>query len=137
MLIFIGLVIVFFIGKFFYDQNEQSVKIGKEGGMMNKYNVLVTALLQGHQNTKVYKADNNSVQLGVVSHGGSTMYIITQTFGNVTVQWKNDSPIFGKHDLEWDFPEYQNQEEMLARIINDVGKYQSNVSRGRNFPSFE
>lgn len=137
MLIFIGLVVLFFVGKFFYDKNEQSVKVAKEGGMMNKYDLLIATLLGGHQNTKVYKLTGDSVELGVVSYGGSTMYFITQTFGKVTVQWKIDSPIYGQHKLEWDFPEYLDQEKMLARITNDVGKYQSNIFKARNLPGLE
>jgi hypothetical protein len=58
---------------------------------------------------------------------------LTQTFGNLTVQWKLESPIFGSHNMEWDFPEYLDQEKMIERIENDLGKYQMNMMRANGF----
>lgn len=137
MLIFIGVLGILFVLKFFFEKNEQSTKVAKEGGMMNKYNILIANLLSGRKDTKIYKITSDSVQLGVISMGSATMYFITQTFGNVTVEWKIDNIIFGQHKLEWTFPEYLDQGKMISRIINDVSKYQNNIARSHNLPEFE
>lgn len=65
--------------------------------------------------------------------GGTTLFILTQTFGNVTVQWKVDSPVFGKHKMEWDFPEYGDQEKMMEIIANDLEKFQQNLMSSHGF----
>jgi hypothetical protein len=120
-------IIVFIIGKFFYERHKQATKIALEGGMRSKYRHLIELLLSGDSMSKIYQETSDSITLGVSKMGGTTLFVLTQTFGNVTVQWKVDSPIFGKHKMEWNFPEYADQEKMVERIINDSGKFQENL----------
>lgn len=120
-------IIVFIIGKFFYERHKQAAKIALEGGMRSKYRHLIELLLSGDSMSKIYQETSDSITLGVSKIGGTTLFVLTQTFGNVTVQWKVDSPIFGKHKMEWNFPEYADQEKMVERIINDSGKFQENL----------
>ena len=124
------LVIIIVIGvliKFFYDKSQQVQKIVKEGGMQHKYRVLLDLLLSGHSNTKIFQVTADSVLLGVHSSGGTTLYRLLQTFGKVTITWTVDSPIYGKHKLEWTFDEYLDQEKMMDKIMNDLKQYQINV----------
>lgn len=121
------LIAVFVIGKFLYDRNMQASKVAMEGGMRNKYRHLIEYLLSGDSRAKIFHEASDSITLGISNRGGSTLFILTQTFGNVTVQWKIDNPLFGKHRLEWDFPEYGDQEAMAERIVNDTGKFQQNL----------
>jgi hypothetical protein len=127
MLAFIGAVIVFIIIKFLYDKSQQSIEVGKQGGMTNKYKVLINHLLGGHQNARIIKQTSDSVIVGSVSAGGQTTFDLVQTFGNLTVEWRMESPLFGKHRLEWTFPEFADQEKMMERLANDLEKYQKNV----------
>jgi hypothetical protein len=120
-------VIVITTGKFFYDKNQQASKIVREGGMRKKYRELIGYIMEGDSRTKIFQEDSDSISLGISSMGGTTLFILIQTFGKLTVQWKVDSPVFGKHKMEWDFPEYGDQKKMIERIMNDLSKYQSNM----------
>ena len=127
MWIAIILVIVFSVGKFLFDKNKQASKITMEGGMRNKYRDLIEFLKAGDSRTKIFQETSDSITLGLSNTGGTTLFILTQTFGYVTVQWEINNPIVGKHKMEWDFPEYGDQKKMTERIANDLGKYQKNL----------
>lgn len=137
MWIFIIIVIIAIIGKFALDSNKQSIQVTKEGGMINKYSLLIAYILQGHAGVRITRQTSTSVDLGVANAGGATAFFLTQTFGNLTVEWKLRSPLFGEHKLKWEFPEYMDQEKMIARIENDLGKYQSNVMSAHGFPRID
>lgn len=121
------LVLVFIIGKFIYDKNQQASKIAREGGMRNKYQVLIKHLISGDSRSKVYQETSESITVGLSNVGGATLFILTQTFSKLTVQWKVNSPVFGKHKMEWDFPEYADQDQIFNKILNDIEKYQQNM----------
>lgn len=122
LLILIGIVII----KFLLDRNTQSSKIAMEGGMKIKYREVIQILMRDPR-TKIFNESSDSITLGLSNMGGTTLFILTQTFGNLTVQWKVDSPVFGKHKMEWDFPENSDQKNMAETIENDLGKYQRNI----------
>jgi len=126
MWIIIIAVLIFVIFKFLYDRNKQASKITKEGGMKNKYRELIEFLMRDSR-TKIFQETSDSITLGISSLGGTTLFILIQTFGHVTVQWKVDNPLLGKHKLEWRFDEYDDQEIMTEKIANDIQKYQDNV----------
>jgi len=52
---FIILVIVGFLIKFFYDMNKQKTDVAKQGGMQQKYKVLVKHLLSGDPRATIYE----------------------------------------------------------------------------------
>jgi len=128
------LIAVFIIGKFLYDRNKQASKITMEGGMRNKYRDLIKFLMSGDPRSKIFQETSDSITLGISNAGGTTLFVLTQTFGKVTVQWKVDGPVFGKHKMEWDFQEYGDQEKMAERIVNDTGKYQQNMMNTMGLP---
>lgn len=124
-------IVLFIIGKFLYDRETQASKIQKEGGMRNKYKSLLEFLMAS-DGTKIFEEKVDSITVGVSGSSGAVLFTLTQTFGNVNVQWKIvNNPIFGNHKLEWSFQEYGDQNQMIDRIMNDTMKYQSNVM-GRN-----
>lgn len=125
--------LVFIIGKFLIDKNNQASKVTMEGGMRNKYRVLIEYLMSGDSRTRILNERYDSITVGLANMGGTTLFILTQTFGNVTVQWKIDSPVFGKHKMEWDFPEYGDQEKMMEIIANDLEKFQQNLMSSHGF----
>ena len=134
MWIIIILVIVFIIGLFLFDFNQQSSKIKEEGGMRVKYRELINLLMEGDPQQKIFQETSNSITLGVSNMGGSTFIVLTQTFGKLTVQWKVDSPIFGKHKLEWDFPENSDVKKIVERIESDAKRYQQKVLVSHGYP---
>lgn len=127
MWILIIIVILFIVGKFLLNTNEQNKEVAKQGGMDFKYRDLIAILMAGDERSKIYQLTASSVTLGVSSIGGMTVFTLTQTFGKVTIQWKMESPIFGKHKMEWTFNEYMEQTKMAEIIMNELGKYQENV----------
>jgi hypothetical protein len=127
-------VIVAIIAKFAYDSNQQSIKVTKEGGMITKYSLLVAYILHGDPRVRITRQTSTSIEFCLSNAGGATAFFLTQTFGRITVQWKMHSPIFGDHKLEWDFHEYMDQEKIIARMDNDLEKYQANVMSAHGFP---
>lgn len=127
MVTFISLVVVAVIIKFLYDRNQQSVQIGRQGGMSVKYRTIIDFILNGHQNSKIFQETSDSITLGVSNVGGTTIFMLLQTFGKITIKWEVNSPLYGKHKLDWEFPEFMDQEKMLERIANDLEKYQRNA----------
>jgi len=135
MIGFIALVMICIIIKFLYDKNQQSIQIGKQGGMSKKYKTLHDYIINSHQNSKIFQETSDSITLGVSSSGGTTTFRLLQNFGKLSVRWEMNSPFFGKHNLDWEFPEFLDQEKMLGRIKNDLEKYQKsaiNASPYRN-----
>lgn len=119
--------------KFLYDRYQQSVQIGRQGGMSIKYRTLINFILNEQKNTKIYQETSDSITLGVSSAGGTTVFSLLQTFGKLSISWEMTSPLFGKHKLDWKFPEFMNQEKMFEQIANDLDNYQSNVIEASPF----
>lgn len=126
-------IIVYILFLFFRDREKQKRKIALEGGMRNKYNVLVDYMLSGHQNCKIHQETADSILVGAVSYGGQTSFELVQTFGSVTIAWKAESPLFGKHKLEWQFPEYTNQEKIIRQINEELGDYYNDNTNMNRF----
>jgi hypothetical protein len=129
MLILIIIAVVAIITSFAYESYRQSIKVAKEGGMINKYSLLTRYIQSGDPRIKITKQTSTSVDFCLSNTGGKTTFFLTQTFESLTIQWKMHSPIFGNHKLEWDFHEYLDQEKMIARINNDLEKYQTSVNQ--------
>ena len=94
--------------------------------MKEKYTVLIGALMMDPR-TQIYNETSDSITLGLSNAGGTTLFNLSQYFGFIKIQWKVDSPLFGKHKIEWDFPENQDQNEIIKKIEFDLGNYQRNI----------
>jgi hypothetical protein len=127
MLILIIIAVVAIITSFAWESYRQSKKMAKAGGMMNKYALLTHYIQSGDPQVRITKQTTTSVDFCLSKAGGITTFFLTQTFESLSIQWKMRSPIFGSHKLEWDFHEYLDQEKMIARIDNDLEKYQTHV----------
>lgn len=119
--IIIGVIFIMFL--FFIDTANQQSQISTQGGMIKKYNVLTEHFLGGHRDSKILKKTADSLLIGVSNAGGTTLFRLIQTYGNVTINWKLESPVFGRHKLEWTFPEHMSQHKMLKKIENDMFEY--------------
>jgi hypothetical protein len=127
----IGIIASIFILKFFFDSNQQKEVVQKQGGMLNKYSTLIQIIQSADSGTQIQRITADSVDLVLSNAGGVTAFFLTQTFGRLTVQWKVQSPIFGNHKMEWDFPEFLDQEKRFEQMSNDLEKYQLNVMSAR------
>lgn len=127
LLILIGIIVVIMIIRFAKDSYRQSDKVTKEGGMREKYSTIVNWVLKSHPDAKVSNETNTAIMVGVKGVSGTTIFDIVQTFGTVTIQYKINNVVMGNHKLEWSFPEYDNQNEMIRKMENDISKYYENV----------
>ena len=119
-------IVIFIVIKFAYDSSKQSIKVAKEGGIKHKYRELIHEMMGDDPSIRIFQESTTSVTLGKSSLGGRTSFLVAQTFGNVTIQWKTESPFYGSHKLEWDFPEYGDQQLIAEIISHDLLAYQTN-----------
>lgn len=127
MMWFIIIVIGFIIFSFARDTSKQATAVVKQGGMKVKYRTLVNYFLGLDPRSAIVQETTTFINIGVKSLGGATNILIQQTYGNVTIGWKVDSPVFGKHNLEWTFNEFLDQEKMIEKVENDISKYNENA----------
>lgn len=127
---FIITIVVLIILKFLYDTFKQSSKITSEGGVRKKYATLVECFLSAHENSRILQETNTFVSVGVSGMGGSQIFSIYPTYGNVTItmQIKNN-PIMGNLKKKWTFPENMDQEDMIFNINKDILKFMSDFSK--------
>ena len=127
---FIITLVVLIILKFLYDTFKQSLKITSEGGVRIKYATLIEYFLSAHENSRVFQETNTFVSVGVSGMGGSQIFSIYPSYGNITItmQIKNN-PIMGNLKKEWTFPEHMNQEDMIININMDIEKFMSDFSK--------
>ena len=123
MWIIIILVVIVLIVLFSFnsDRQKQIQKIDSEGGMRKKYAFLIDYLC-GSQGS-ILRQSGSSIVLGASSIGGSTIFTLIQTFGSVTIKWEINSPVFGKHSLEWEFPENEDQKTIFTKINTDLIRF--------------
>lgn len=125
LLSLLGIIFLITIIRFARDSFKQSDKVTKEGGMRKKYSVIVNWLLED-ENARIVNETSTAIMIGKKGYSGS-IFDIVQTFDTVTIQCKLNNMVLGNHKLEWSFPEYGDQREMIKRIENDVSIYTNNV----------
>lgn len=125
--IIILIIVVAILVKFFADLNKQANYVTKQGGMRNKYKHLVDYALASSPKARIIQETSTFINIGVSSPVGPFAFMITHSFGSVIIQWKLEDSILGKHQLEWQFGEFDDQQKMIEKIENDISKYQNNV----------
>lgn len=121
------IVVAVIIIRFASASNKQAKAVIKQGGMRTKYRVLVNHFLEADPKTKIFNEGATFITIGLSSMAGTTIFDIQQTYGSVTIRWKVNSPVFGKHNLEWSFDEFGDQNIMIRKIENDLVQYQDNM----------
>lgn len=122
-IIFIITVILFIIIAFLRDKNKQAMKIKNEGGMKNKYDVLINVLLGANPLAKISHESSDSINILIQNKNYTLIYIVVQTFGTLTIQWKYDGNLFGKHQDKIIFKEYEDQVEIAEQIMSSFFDY--------------
>ena len=109
--------------QFFKDVNKQARHVQAGGGMRKKYEILVDYLLYMEPGGRIIDETNTNITIGYQGASGYIIFDIIQTFGTITIQYKAENIIYGKHKLEWIFNEYAPQNQMIEQIIKDVESY--------------
>jgi hypothetical protein len=123
-LIIIFTIILIVIVKFTNDVKKQNAQVLSEGGMKNKYSLLIEYLKADKGQIMSERA--SSITVGMDNMDGGTRFILIQTFRRLTVQWKCTSIVWGNHQLEWEFDENLSQKIIYNKINDDLRIYQKN-----------
>lgn len=124
IIILIIAAILFFFIRDWYKQNK---KMAKEGGMITKYKLLIDFLKEGDPRTKIYRATNDEVVVGLEVMGGYSKFTLYQTFETITIQWISESNIYGKHKLNWEFAQNLDQQKMIQLIADKMNELNKNI----------
>lgn len=130
--IFIGLIVFVIVAKFLIDRNNQKNYIIKQGGMKNKYQLLIDKILKSAPELEIIEETNHDITLGTIKKyfAEQTTFTLTQAFRRLIVEWKvyaSSESSYGNHDLKWEFDEFKNQEDIFNKINNDIRKYSINI----------
>jgi hypothetical protein len=118
---FFGIVIAFILFKFFGDVQTQNNQLSKEGGVRHKYATLITYIMASLNGGHIFSETTDSIVLGKSNPlEGTFKYYLVQTFSKLTIQYKMDSKVFGKHSFEWVFDENEKQIKMFEKMNEDV-----------------
>lgn len=120
--IFVCIVIIV-IYKLTYS-NKIVKRVNEYGGMQNKYSTLLSHILSGHKDSKIYVETRTYIRAGVSNYGGNTMFHIQQSTNNsVIIHYDvSGNPVVDPIHLKWVFPDTMNQDVMFARMNLDIAK---------------
>lgn len=105
--------------KFFSDREKLMQNVSKEGGMDEKYSILIGYLMDTNQ-AKITKLTRENVQIFVSSGFIDSHFSLLHTFRTLIVQWKGNSAM-GDFTEKWEFPHFLNQHQMAEKIFRDIG----------------
>jgi len=129
----IGLIIIIIIliaFKFLMDRDSQKDYIIKQGGMKNKYQLLIDKIIQSAPDLGIIEETNHDITLASEkNYAGQTTFTLTQAFRKLIVEWRvsTNSETIGNHKLKWEFDEFKDQDEIFKKINDDIGKYSKNI----------
>ena len=127
-LIFVAIIVVIMIFSFAKDSYKENDKLVKQGGMRVKYRTLIDNFIDDDSGLRVVKETNNYVCVGMKNTSGSIVFHFQHTFDKINVTFEMKNIFIGDHKLEWSFPEYMDQQQMIDRIETSTRKYMDNVS---------
>lgn len=117
-------IIAIIIFLFMSSKKEETIRVAKQGGVKQKYGILINYILSSHPQMEVQKLNTDSITLAVIESGVRTEFSIRHGFESVSVFWRHYSAGYGNHRLNWTFPEFQSQEEMINEIEGDIAAYE-------------
>lgn len=128
-MIWIGIIVVIFIFKAFYDAFKFKDEIIKKqvepyGGMEKKYSRLIKAFLS-EPRSRIIKSDRSTVIIHMNGDFGvSASFIIAEIPDKVQITWNTDLKMNGKYEKRWEFPHAHSQE----LIVSEIGNYMKNFT---------
>ena len=123
ILIIVGIIVF----KFLYDTNSSKKKISSEGGMINKFSVLIN-LLNDHPRSNIIQDSGNFLTIGVVGKGVTQKFILIYYADFLEVKYETRSKLLGSQNLKWRFSDGFDQEKAYERICKDI--YSQNKKLG-------
>lgn len=124
MWILVIIIVAFLLLRYNTIQHNKSHEEPAIGSVSKKYSKLISILKSGYPDTRTIHATPNTITLGVISDGGSTIFRLQQNLDLLIVSWDVDNTLFGKHYLRWEFPQFMDQDLMVEKMTKDINEYQ-------------
>lgn len=116
------ILVILFIGYLLWDGRKSDHHyIQKQGGMIEKYKILISHLTNG-PNPRIEKVHNNTVIISVRPKLQLHSFKLFHQLHTLTVEWKAIIPLEGEIVRRWEFLENVNQDEMAEVIFNEMDK---------------
>ena len=112
------IIVVIILIKFFSDREKLMQTVAKEGGMDEKYSILIGYLMNAPE-AKITKLTRENIQILVSSGYIMSFFSLLHTFNTLIVTWKARSPM-GEFTEKWEFPQYLDQNQMAEKIFRDI-----------------
>lgn len=94
-------------------KEEVQTKVTNQGGMLQKYNILVNHFVNGLP-AKITKVTKDSV---VITASATEVYL-DYVGGNLEVELRGVAPVIGKYSKKWKYPSGYSQEKIIEEIEN-------------------
>lgn len=125
LIIILGVVIWYFIS-FNKEKNKQIEKLEVYGGFHRAYEELLSEFYE-IPNVQVLNKTRTSITFLINDRFAVTHFYIMHSFNKINVTWELQSISYGEHKLNWTFPDYQLQSQMLKVIFSDMEAYNQRV----------
>lgn len=121
MWVIILVVVIFIIWKLIASASQDAEAIKREGGMRNKFSVLIDYFMSGSDRCRIISEKGFFISLGVVGPVSSQIYYITASSDVVVVRMEmSNNPLFGNKTIKWTFPVDGDQSKMISKIESDL-----------------
>lgn len=121
IIIIVVVIIAFKIGS---NSGQMILSPAKSGGMRVKYAKLLECILNGHKDCSIIIETRTYIRAGVSNYGGTTMFHIQQSSGNIVlIDYEvSHNPVVPKFTLHFSFRDDMDQEQMYEQICLGVQK---------------
>ena len=117
------LMIVVVIILFSRSMKKMEQQIEKDGGMKNRFAILIDLIMSGDPRTKILKEGRHNLVIGLSVMGSFTTFELINTFSSITIIYRTNNVLFGKQKLDWEFPVNMDQEQMYFLINKDIASF--------------
>ena len=92
--------------------------------MHDQFKVLITLLHAKKEYLKVSShCSNQKLKMHLTHAGGTTIFILIQAFGLLSIEWEEEHLKQRRHTRDWYYSENANQEKIFHQINNEVESY--------------
>lgn len=125
---FLIIIIAITILRFTKDSYKDYKKVAKEGGIRNKYNVLINHFIDLDPQMKIIKETNMYCYLSAQHHYACLSFRFQHTFDKINISVYINHRDLGNHKLNWVFRENMPQDDMIYHIEKRINEYMNDVT---------
>jgi hypothetical protein len=117
--IFIIAIVVFILYRFISDREKMLNNVQENGGLQEKYKVLLTYFLSD-PDAKITIITRDNIVISWKGAYSSAQFSIMQNFGTININWASNNSVAGVVKEKWEFSENIDQHAMAKKIIQDI-----------------